>query len=56
MAYPVTSTTLQVAAFVVLGCATWIIIQRRKAHMNQALLPPGPPGHWLFGTTIPKEQ
>ncbi|KAJ7136063.1 cytochrome P450 [Mycena epipterygia] len=39
-------------ALVGLGCATWII-QRRRANSR---LPPGPPGHWLWGTTIPRQH
>ncbi|KAJ7484706.1 cytochrome P450 [Mycena latifolia] len=45
---------LQVLVFV-LGCTTWIIILRRRNNAT-SLLPPGPPGHWLLGTTIPREQ
>ncbi|KAJ6588699.1 cytochrome P450 [Mycena capillaripes] len=46
---------LHILAFVVLG-ATWVVMQRWKTNANRRLLPPGPPGHWLLGTTIPKEH
>ncbi|KAF7350486.1 Cytochrome P450 [Mycena venus] len=52
MAYP---PALQALAFVVIGCATWVIIQRRKTNLR-GVLPPGPPGHWIVGTVIPKQH
>ncbi|KAJ6590592.1 cytochrome P450 [Mycena vulgaris] len=42
-------------ALVALGCATGIVLLRRRANISTRLLPPGPPGHWLLGTTIPKQ-
>ncbi|KAJ6631172.1 cytochrome P450 [Mycena sp. CBHHK59/15] len=44
-------------AFATLLLATaYVVIQRRKANISTSSLPPGPPGHWLLGNTIPREH
>ncbi|KAJ7275075.1 cytochrome P450 [Mycena rebaudengoi] len=49
-----TSPLLAFAAlFLVLVYAAF---QRRKTLLYTKSLPPGPPGHWLFGPTMPKEH
>ncbi|KAJ7217488.1 cytochrome P450 [Mycena haematopus] len=54
MAYLATSA-LQLLALVLL-VATWLIIQFRNTKLSRGMLPPGPAGHWLWGTAIPKEH
>ncbi|KAJ7770565.1 cytochrome P450 [Mycena metata] len=34
--------------------AVWFVLHRQRR--NNRLLPPGPPGNWLFGVVIPKEH
>ncbi|KAJ7076089.1 cytochrome P450 [Mycena belliarum] len=42
---------------ILLALGTWllVVILRRRSSISR-LLPPGPPGNWLLGTTIPKEH
>ncbi|KAJ7627632.1 cytochrome P450 [Mycena polygramma] len=54
MAWLQISPGLQVLAIVVFGAA-WFAIQHRKSNVDR-LLPPGPPGRWFLGTTVPKEH
>ncbi|KAJ7151109.1 cytochrome P450 [Mycena filopes] len=49
----VLSPPTQVFALVVLALATWLLVPRQRRN-SRLPLPPGPPGHWLFGTAIPK--
>ncbi|KAJ7138849.1 cytochrome P450 [Mycena filopes] len=49
----VLSPPTQVFAVVVLALATWLLVPRQRRN-SRLPLPPGPPGHWLFGTAIPK--
>ncbi|KAJ7267773.1 cytochrome P450 [Mycena rebaudengoi] len=41
--------------FAAIVCATWVTIQSRTKPIT-GLIPPGPPGHWFWGTIIPKEH
>ncbi|KAJ7336344.1 cytochrome P450 [Mycena albidolilacea] len=56
MAYLATSPAVQVVALVVFTCTIWVFVQLRNAKLSRGLLPPGPPGHWLTGTAIPKQH
>ena len=40
-----------VAVVVVVG----LYVRRRRQFIDSLQLPPGPPGHWLFGNSIPAE-
>ncbi|KAJ7660077.1 cytochrome P450 [Mycena rosella] len=53
---PLFTISPSLVAFVALGYATWVVIQRRRANITAGSLPPGPPGHWLLGIDIPREH
>ena len=47
-------TVPQTGALLALATVVLAFLKRR-ASKSQLPLPPGPPGHWLLGNTIPKK-